>query len=93
MNVDFNNLAGIEKSWDWLGIVDSTATDDMLAVVNSRGVFREKPLMRRIHSSAENSPLTAVGVTRKDEVDVNIFEILFVVVRIVTKQNLEAFVF
>ena len=68
----FKNLAGIEESRDRVGVIDTSAADNMSAVVYARGVFRENALVGGIDPSSEKSPLASVSVARKDQVKVGI---------------------
>ena len=69
-NVDTKYLAGIKQTRDRFGVVDGAAADDVSFIMDARCIFRKKSLVRRKDSSAKQSPLSTVSMSRQDQIKV-----------------------
>ena len=83
MHVDGNDLGEIEESRDSAAGLHA-ATDDQLAIVNTRSISWEYSLTGRKHALTEESPLTAVGMTADDQIQRKIAQIARIIFGMMT---------
>ena len=70
-------------------MIAESAADDQSVLEHARGVFREDSLTGRIHTSAENAPLTAVGMTADSELNARFLNIRYEIFGMMTKKDAE----
>ena len=92
---DDHDFAGVVDPGD-PGPVPHTAGNDKLsvgAVVDARGQPREQSLSRCQQSASEQTPLPAVGVAGKNQIDVSVCKIGWIVFRMVAEKDSAAVLF
>ena len=90
--IDFHrhHLAGVEESRREGHGIGHAAGNDETVFVESRGVFREQPLVGGVDTAAEDPPLAAVGMSRYGEVDGLGAEVAVVVFGVMGHEDLVA---
>ena len=84
-----DQLAWIEDARD-AGVIAESAADDQAILKHACGVFGEDALSGRIYASAEDAPLTAVGMTADGELDLRFLNIRYEILGMMTKKDAEA---
>ena len=65
--------------------ISESSAYNKATVIHTRGVFRKYTLTGRVKSAAEESPLTAVSVSRKRKVYFSRLYVLFIVFGLVAE--------